>query len=244
MPKTETLTPSPLAESVEPVRAPRSDSRLRRTAFSAAGQRHGRLTVVKLHEYRKYHAYWLCLCDCGNSIITKASRLKEGRVKSCGCLQYEQQCRVHLHNVTHGRSMLPIYKVWSSIKQRCHNPANPKFPYYGGRGIGMCDRWRNSFENFFADVGEAPEGMSIDRIDTNGDYEPTNVRWATRQTQQNNMRSNRLLTLNGTTQTLTQWASALRLNSRTLRSRVRYGWSDKDILTTPINHAISQGRHY
>lgn len=118
---------------------------------------------------------------------------------------------------------------------RCRNHNNSDFFYYGGRGIKVCDRWKNSFENFLEDMGERPKRTSIDRIDNNGNYEPGNCRWATKKEQNNNQRSNINLTFNGKTQTTAQWADELGMNSGTVRYRVnKLGWSAEKALTTPL----------
>jgi len=115
---------------------------------------------------------------------------------------------------------------------RCQCQTNPNFPRYGGRGISICDRWKD-FNNFLEDMGERPEGMTLDRIDVNGNYEPSNCRWATPQEQALNRRSNVLLTLNGKTQTLSQWSAEIKIDSRTIKSRILRGWTEHDALTKP-----------
>lgn len=129
------------------------------------------------------------------------------------------------------------YNVWSSMIQRCHNPKNTAYPYYGGRGITVCDRWRKSFVAFLADVGERPSrGYTLDRHpDKNGHYEPGNVRWATRKVQQRNMRSNRLITFRGEVRSVAEWSEHFGLNKSTLFGRLfRYGWPVERALTEPV----------
>jgi hypothetical protein len=122
------------------------------------------------------------------------------------------------------------------MKARCLNPAIPNYHLYGGRGIKVCDRWRDSFENFFADMGKAPyRSLSIDRIDNNGGYKLGNCKWSTNEEQANNKRTNHVLTFNGRSQTLAQWADELRIKRVTLQARItRYGWSVERALTTPV----------
>ena len=201
------------------------------------GKRFTKLTVVervqKPNRATEHHAYWNCLCDCGKFHIVRSSDLKSGSVQSCGCLQIETAT---IHGMRHD----PIYFTWCSMKQRCYNPNDEKYPDYGGRGIVVCDRWRDSFEAFYEDVSKLPdfkrEGYTINRIDNDGNYEPDNVEWADDKTQANNKRNNHLLTYNGKTQTIAQWADELGINQHTLYSRIlTYHWTVERALTTPVN---------
>jgi hypothetical protein len=155
--------------------------------------------------------------------------MRTGNTRSCGCLYVEQ---ARTMNLIHGRSHTPgVYSCWSNMMKRCRGVSDP---YYGGRGIKVCDRW-HSFENFLADMGERPVGQTIERIDNDGDYEPSNCRWATRKEQSRNQRKNILVTLNGETLCLSEWAERLNINVGTVRSRIkRYGWSSAKALTVPL----------
>lgn len=128
----------------------------------------------------------------------------------------------------HGLSRTPEYRAWNAAKKRC---SGPSYRNYHGRGLTVCDRWRDSFENFLADMGPRPDGCSLDRIDNERGYEPGNCRWADRETQANNRRTNRLLTLDGRTQTITDWARELGLTYSGLRNRIRYGWTMERVLS-------------
>ena len=144
------------------------------------GQRFGRLIVKeRVNNDKGGNTCWLCECDCGKGKKIQGVSLKFGLTQSCGCLQKE---RVRDANLKHGHAKAnmysKIYRIWGSIIQRCNNPNNSDYKYYGGRGIKVCKRW-DKFENFLKDMGEKPEGLSIDRKDNDGNYEPSNVRFVT-----------------------------------------------------------------
>jgi hypothetical protein len=145
------------------------------------GRRFGR-RVVLAHAYTDKNSYWLVHCDCGTEQIACLPNLKKSA--SCGCIHaYVVETHGHSKN---GKSS-KIYCVWDAMRQRCFNPNTKGFKHYGGKGITVCDRWL-VFKNFLADMGEAPAGLSLDRIDNNGNYEPSNCRWATRLVQNQNKR--------------------------------------------------------
>ena len=152
------------------------------------GQRFGRLTVIKRAPNRGVKVNWLCQCDCGKQSVAFASDLRSGTHQSCGCLQKERVTK-HSHAQRHTNGGSITYGSWQAMKGRCFNPRVPKYEYYGGRGITVCDRWANSFQAFLDDMGERPShNHSIDRIDSDGDYTPDNCRWATRAEQSQNQR--------------------------------------------------------
>lgn len=174
--------------------------------INLTGQRFSRLVVVERAELkikkRGDSARWLCQCDCGKTTIVGANNLKHKSVKSCGCLYEELRGKTHF---IHGGTGTRTFKIWCSMRKRCREADNI---HYAGRGIQVCNRWEESFANFLKDMGEAPDDMSIERVDNNGNYEPSNCIWADDLTQKNNQRSNIRLEWNGTTMTIAQIARA------------------------------------
>lgn len=182
------------------------------------GFRFGSLTVLQLGEKQRQSdgAWWLCLCDCGTQKNIPATDMVQGKINSCGC---EHAKRISKANETHGMSKGRTYRIWMAMRNRC-NRINQD---YSCRGITYDERW-DSFENFLSDMGEAPDNMSIDRIDVNGNYNKANCRWATKEQQANNTRSNIFIEWNGKRQTRSQWERELGMRPTTLRSRLRAGW--------------------
>lgn len=197
------------------------------------GQKFTRLTVLGLHETRAKKSYWHCVCECGNNLITRSDALTSGRARSCGCLQKESASNVcKSRNTTHGKSRSRTYRIWCGMVTRCTNTNLPYFNNYGGRGISICERWL-TFENFIADMGECPPGLSIDRIDVNGNYEPSNCRWVDTKTQSRNTRKNRLLTHNNKTHCVSEWAEIYGVDRCLIKDRLRLGWDTQKALETP-----------
>lgn len=180
--------------------------------------------------------YWLCECKCGTQRAVEQSSLVSKASKSCGCLQRENASK---SSTTHKLCKTAEYRLWQNIKDRCSNEKNPNFQYYGGRGIFVCDKWKNSFESFYHDIvseiGKKPsKNVSLDRKNNDKGYRPKNVRWADTTQQANNKRNNHRLTFKNETLSLRQWGRKLGIDARTLHTRLKLGWSVKDTLTKPL----------
>lgn len=202
------------------------------------GMKFGRLTVLGVsHRVEKTKKiYWNAICDCGTPVATCGGRMKSGMTQSCGCL-----CRERLlnANLRHGRSHTPIHGIWSGMIQRCSpKAAKHCIADYYGRGIRVCERW-HTFEKFLEDMGERPSlNHTLDRIDNDGDYEPSNCRWVTQREQCRNTRRNVMITHKGETLCLTDWSAKLDLCYETMRHRIKRGCSVEEILYTGnLQHA-------
>jgi hypothetical protein len=175
------------------------------------------LNVNKFVYIKAKAAWWECACKCGNIVNVKSSSLSTGNTRSCGCLQKEVVAKLCYK---HGGNGTPEFATWQAMLARCRSSN----PIYGGRGIKVCDRWVNNFENFLADMGKKPTPKhSIDRINSNGDYTPENCRWATAKEQLNNTNRNVKVSYLGKTLSIAQWAEYLGINERTLRNRYNRG---------------------
>lgn len=210
-----------------------------------AGQRFSRLTTIRRDDSRGPKIYWVCRCECGVEKSVGATNLLGSRTKSCGCLLTDFLRGRSTHRATCAgtvdhRKHTPEYSAWSAIKNRCCSTSSQYYGRYGGRGIGLCDRWFSSFVNFLSDMGPRPSPLhSIDRIDNDGNYEPSNCRWATKIEQNRNRRSNLVLTAFGQSMPLAGWAEKTGIGRQTIRQRLRHGWTVEDALCIP---ARSYGR--
>ena len=200
------------------------------------GQRFGRLVVLRYAgRSQGKKNLWFCKCDCGNEKIVAIDKLNSGNTKSCGCLQREvhRKCRM-----THGKSNTKLYLVWREMITRTENQNAERYSIYGGRGISICDEWRNDFQSFYdwAIQNGYKEGLTIDRIDVNGNYEPDNCRWITPYEQARNLRKNVWITYNRKTMILKDWAKEIGINYNTLWCRiVKSGWTVEKAFETPID---------
>lgn len=191
----------------------------------------GELTFIKEMPPHGYKRRCLFRCKCGGEIETSLMLAKKKWTKTCGkCTKWEPG------NKTHGLSESAEYEIWSGMKKRCYNSKNKSYKNYGARGIKVCDRWLNSFENFIDDMGVRPSPQySLDRFPNNetGNYEPNNCRWATKEQQSNNVAKNVHITFLGERKTVAQWGRIIKLNPEILYRRLLRNWNAKDILTTP-----------
>lgn len=199
------------------------------------GQTINQLTILNISHSDNHGKHYICLCVCGNHTTVRASRVKTGTTKSCGCLVSKSVAISNTKRIDHGLSTTSEYHIWSGIKQRCNNSNTPNYIDYGGRGITICHHW-HTFSNFIYDMGSRPTPKhSIERHDNSRGYTPCNCYWATKNQQANNKRSNINIYFNGKTRTIANWARHTGLSKSTLTSRLRkYGWSIERALTTPV----------
>jgi len=181
-------------------------------ADDISGNQFGDLVAIAPVERKGKNIMWLCICLCGSDVLINPHNIKT--TKSCGCRS------------VHGHYGTSEYIAWSAAKQRCFNSKNPRYKNYGGRGISMCSKWKESFIKFITDMGVKPSpDLTLERLDNDGNYEPANCVWATRLEQQRNTRFNRIITFNKRSLCLSEWAEIYKLNVGTLYSRFLHGWS-------------------
>ena len=170
-------------------------------------------------------------CDCGEIVVAPVCGVKCGDNVSCGCYKKELTAD---RSIKHGLYEHPLYSTWEGMIGRCCNRNARSYHLYGGRGVTVCERWRENFANFLRDMGERPKGCTLDRIDNSRGYEPSNCRWATYEEQANNTRSNRVLVFNGKTQTMTQWERELGFPKNLICNRLCRGWTVERALSEPV----------
>ena len=197
-----------------------------------SGHRFGRLSPIKRVKALpppSRSMVWYCQCDCGNRCLVPTSSLTSGNTRSCGCLRLELITR-------HGLAAHPLRRTWAAMISRCHDPEHPQFSHYGGRGIQVCDEWQGEagLARFLSDMGERPPGLTIDRIDNDGPYTKDNCRWATYTTQLRNRRFNHLITHNGKTACISEWAETLGISHSSLSWRLMHSGM-------PLDKALSPG---
>ena len=215
------------------------------------GQRFGRLEVVKLdHKQQKINKngvktgsvyYWLCKCDCGNFKIIRASYLTNHLTQSCGCLKRETISKIaKVTGKVHGQSNSRIYRIYKHMVNRCYLKTSADYKNYGERGIKVCCEWKNDFKVFYdwAMSNGYADNLTIDRIDVNGNYEPSNCRWVTKEIQNKNTRRNINITYNGKTHNVREWSKIIGISAFTLYDRLNRGWSVEKTLATPIKHQV------
>ena len=169
------------------------------------GNKYGMLTVIKRADSINGRARWFCACDCGKECIVYGQNLKKGFTKSCGCNIYKNRAKT-------AKNLNPkLYRVWKGMRERCYKEKTSSYPMYGGRGISVCEEWKNNYDSFYKWAMENgyKDGLSIDRKNTNGNYEPSNCRWATPKEQARNTRRNVMIEINGTMKSLPEWCEDL-----------------------------------
>lgn len=206
------------------------------------GIKYGHLTVISIDEPRiapsgRKHLTVKCKCDCGNITVKDAEVVRHGHATCCSkkC-NFSPSCEQDSHKTA-------LYAKWKNMKARCNIPSCPTYKYYGARGISICSEWQGKngylhFKKWSLENGyEANKELTIDRIDVNGNYEPSNCRWVTRDVQDNNRRDSRYYTHNGKTQTLSQWSRECGISFKCLDNRIKYGWDFEEAISTPPSHS-------
>jgi len=212
-----------------------------RKFIDLSGNRFGKLTAISVDHKSENstRVYWYCKCDCGGTRIVSNDHLRDGSIIDCGCY------KKHLATwKKHGMYNTKLYSVWSLMKERCYNQKRKEYHNYGGRGVKVCDEWLDSklFIEWAINNGYK-EGLTLDRKDNDGDYCPDNCRWVSRKEQQNNRRNNRLISHNGKTKTITQWAEDNNLPYYILKKRIdKLGWSFERAISEPIRLNVSNKR--
>ncbi len=197
------------------------------------GKRFGKWFVIKRIPNRPNQGpLWFCRCACGVEKVVDGGSLRSGQSRGCHDCNFGGRKARHGHNVRGKKSS--TYMSWRNMISRCRNPKNIGYARYGGRGIQVCDRWRKSFKAFLDDMGVKPLGVTIERIDNEDGYKPSNCRWASYVEQNRNRRDNRLLIYQGETACMTEWAQRVGLRPGTLQARLQLGWSIEKALTTPV----------
>lgn len=207
------------------------------------GMRFNHLVVVKCLGPNKFHkTTWLCVCDCGKKSIVTTSNLVNNHTKSCGCFGRKNAIlRTKIVNTTHGKTKTKEYRAWVAMRVRCYKNNSHQYHNYGERGIKVCDKWNSSFEQFFNDMGLAPKGTSIDRIDVNGDYEPGNCRWATIKEQNRNKRNTIKIKYKDVEKPMVEWSEILHINPDTLFCRIfRQHWTIESAFNKPIRKRMAK----
>lgn len=201
------------------------------------GQKFSRLTVSKQTKSIGRKKRFDCACECGKIVTVDMYSLLNGSTQSCGCLGIERRGKANSLRSTHGEShknKSPEYRTWLHIKYRCYNRKSNRFKIYGGRGIKVCKKWINSYESFLKDVGRRPSNNhSIERINVNGNYEPSNVKWATKKEQARNTRNTRWMSVGGIDKTFMEWCEIYKINPGTVNERIKRGWTLDENLFKP-----------
>lgn len=228
------------------------DFRVSKRRLDIKGQKFGRLTAIAPCKHPETGvSTWLCQCDCGNQTFVVAGYLRNGSIQSCGCGKFNVGQYSANHMTKHGatsrnnndRSLKRLYGVWCNMKQRCCNPSCSEYHNYGGRGITICDEWINDFCSFrdwaiaHGYDGNAPRGQcTLDRIDVNGNYEPSNCRFVSQSVQSNNRTNSRLFIIDGVSHTASEWSQIYNTDAQLVRGRIDRGWDIERALTEPVHN--------
>jgi len=208
----------------------------RKTFVDITGRKFGMLQVIEYVGTKGSQGHWFVRCDCGKEKFVGGYTLIKGETKSCGC---NRNAAISIGHTIHGQSSNATrtreYRSWSHMKARCFCSTDHDFHHYGGRGITVCERWLD-FRNFLEDMGPCPAKFTIERIDNDGNYDPSNCRWASRLDQGNNRRTNRNLTFNGESKSVSEWCRELGLNLSRIKSRLHLGWTTERALTKPARY--------
>lgn len=210
---------------------------MRKLANDLTGKKFGKLQVVGVHDTGSRKTYYVCQCDCGNVKVVRADALTSGATKSCGCIKKKQDKTNLTANHRHKMSGTRLYNIWVGLKKRCNNPNDPRYDRYGGRGISVCEEWDKSFQSFYdwAISNGYSDDLTIDRIDNDGNYEPTNCKWSTNKEQCNNRVTNINIKIGNTTKTLTEWCEIFNVDiKRTMARYSRNGFVSIDRLFNDI----------
>lgn len=207
---------------------------MRRKLDSYLGRKINRLTIVEILPLSSPGAMKMarCKCECGKEIITSIIDVVREKSQSCGCLSKERNAEL---NYKHGLTHHPFMRVFYCVKSRCYNENDPSYHNYGGRGIRMCEEWKDDVQKFYewAILNGWRQGLDINRIDNNGNYEPTNCNCITRKENSRNRRVNRYITYKGMTKCLSEWSECLSISRSCLNWRLDHGWNIEDAFTTP-----------
>lgn len=211
------------------------------------GKKFGRLTVIRQSDNHTYpcgnsSVTWECKCDCGNLVTVLSRSLTKGATLSCGCYHKELAKK---QKTIHGKHNTRLYRIWYKMHDRCYNIKSSAYKNYGNRGIIICDKWKNDFMSFYEwamNNGYSDE-LTIDRINVNGNYEPSNCRWVNRKFQANNRRNNNIITYNNESLTISEWADKINMNRSTFANRLSSGWNVEKSITTPIYENFSRSNN-
>lgn len=202
---------------------------------SNMGKKYGKLTAIEYFKPLKSGTKYMCACECGKLAVVDYQKLKSGHTKSCGCMKFKNR---------YDKNCTRLYRIWVDMRARCTNKNYKNYHRYGERGIKLCDEWNESFENFkfWAERNGYSDSLTIDRIDNDKGYEPTNCRWATKKEQANNRVTNIKLEYDGRKLSITEWSRIVGIIPKTIKERLNRGWSVEDALTKPINEKCINNR--